>query len=458
MKEKELIKHSIVIGGPFLGSFQSIKNTFGIPDNFSYLKNINIFNSNIGKIKTGLPRKSMDIVSASFNLLQFFPKDIIKDQTYPLIHKINELEDLFLKEKEKNEKLSFNKNNFLEILELNENQKEILKKYYSIFPKPTENCKGISEKINSKDLQSSNNLCKLNFFEINNKNILNIKTNDKNEKLETVFLSTRNNSTYTTDPTNEENKNEEIEKDKKIKDLLLNNKNFKDRFELMNKNVHEYYKLDLNEFVDYLISSQEKELFENYEYPGMEFTFIYSSSQKTTWLREEDLNSYKEISLRAIPGDNQIHTLSAIYPGLKWLLLNLIDPEKYKYNKGIHFVEYCSSFESNDSRSNKNVDFEHKKNQFIPLKCECMDKKGKAGVSLSECSHASMINDKYLIDLVMKIILSNKKSKFYISKDEEFKKLYDESFKKEMFCENLKDSYERGLVLRETKKGHERKR
>ena len=121
-----------------------------------------IFGKKIGKIKTGFSAENMRIVTASFNLLQFFPKEIKKDESYELIHKINELENLHKlnrsndninkKSYNNNKKTKIlakkaygqNKGDFLSLVQLKDNEsEEVLRKFYEVFPKPNEKCKGL---------------------------------------------------------------------------------------------------------------------------------------------------------------------------------------------------------------------------------------------------------------------------------------------------------------------------
>jgi Lecithin:cholesterol acyltransferase len=182
LKEKELINHTIAIGAPFLGSFASIKNTFGLPDNFAYNKNINILGSNLGNIQTELPLKSMFISCASFNLLQFFPKDIKKDETYNLIKKIDKIEKFYSKDTTENisqinlleksmreNENKYSKEGFLNLFELNQNEKEVLQQFYSIFPLPYEKCKSIETNFLNVHLTENNNICKINYYDAVNK-------------------------------------------------------------------------------------------------------------------------------------------------------------------------------------------------------------------------------------------------------------------------------------------------
>lgn len=517
LKEKELIEHAVVIGAPLLGSFQAVKNTFGVPEDFGYEKNLEIFGKKIGKIQTGFPAESMRIATASFNLLQFFPKEIKKDESYQLIIKISELENLHKlnhrKSKNNNsddssvgKNINNNNNNkknyqkkfrklvkkdadnrkgtdFFSLMQLKDKEsEEVLRKFYEVFPKPNEQCKGIERKHANKVLTEESNLCKINFFDAQHQPLLEIESkanqntnikqtkkkipksikNENTQKLILGFSSSKdqkenssfNKNTYSGDISLIENKNISLEKIQHLKNLFLKNKLFREKFNLMNNNpnLNKIFKISYEEYIDYLIASQEKELFETYPYPNIEFTFIFSNAFKTSATKKINLTkkskklTTNEKTLKAIPGDQSIHAFSSIYPGLNWLLLSLKNPKKHPYNKGIHFVEFCSKFDSknlseSENKQNKRADFIHGKNQFIALECECMGKDLVDEEKAEDCNHAAMINDKFLVEFLSEIVTKGGKGKVYEAQDDEFNMLFLKKFEDEMFCENYRDLY-----------------
>lgn len=486
LKEKELIEHSIVIGAPLLGSFQAVKNVFGEPYNFGYEKTIEILGNEIGKIKTGLPLESMRIVTASLNLLQFFPKDIKNDETLKFIHKIKELKNSIIPSKskdneykgnlksqsQKSSKMS-NKLDFLELIHLEDNKsKEILKNFYEVFPKPNQKCRSISNKKAGNTLTDESKLCKINYFDsiiqssneneynshLESKNFQNFKSsqefkeklniekdklNDKTKNLQSNSNSFIQNNSININNKYNESKNEE--KSKELKNLFLKSKNFREKFNLMNENIHPIFKIKYEDYIDYLISSHEITLFNNYPYPDVEFTFIYSNAFKTFAVKNIDLfDSNKEETnktIEKIPGDQNIHAISSIYPGLNWLLSNFIDPSKYPYNKGIHFIEYCTEIQKEKQNKIFKKNFIHGKNQYLPLECECMSKGNE--IDPEDCIHAPMINDKFLIKLLNDIITKGDKGKIYKAKDERFYELFLQKFNDEYFCENFRYLYKK---------------
>ncbi len=212
----------------------------------------------------------------------------------------------------------------------------------------------------------------------------------------------------------------------------------------MNSNVNDLFKITYEDYIDYLIASHEKELFEAYPYPDIEFTFIFSNSFKTSAVKKISQNGQssrtKEETLKAAAGDQSIHAISSIYPGLNWLLLSLKDPSKHPYKKGIHFIEYCSQLER---KNNMNDSFIHGQNQYIPLECECM---GKAfdkhnEKAAEDCNHAAMINDSFLVRTLSDIITTGDKGKIYEAKEQSFVELFKQKFSDEMFCGNYRDLY-----------------
>lgn len=439
-KEKELIEHAILIGAPLLGSFASIKNTFGIPENFSHNEQIEILGSNIGNIQTELPIESMDITTSSFNLLQFFPKAIKKDETYPIIKKIDEIEKFYKLNKNQNNNIE---SDYLRLFDLKGQDKEILKKFYQIFPKANKKCEGISS-VN-KGVSKENNLCKINLFDIKDKVLLETVNKISSPKINKLNRNTTE-KIILEKATGKDNRTDSVIKRNFVTEILLKSEKLRDKFNLMNEDIHKLFKLDYSDYIEYLVSSYEMDLFENFVYPDLEVTFIYSNAFKTSAVTRADFNSKKEKVLESIPGDKSIHAISAIYPGINWFLKSLINPEKYNYNKGIHFVEYCAQFkkQSKNDKNDSNKIFKKNKNQYIPLKCECMDNllnKSKKKIDIDSCNHAAMINDKYVIDLIKNIILNGKQGQMYESKDEEFKNLYQAKFDENFFCENFKYLY-----------------
>jgi len=424
-------------------------------------------------------------------MLQFFPKEIKKDETYDIILKINEIEkssknnlksdnnsnqislikkkrkmNLFgNKEKNTNKSNNYSDKTLFEKFNFKEKDIEIIKKFYKVFPLPDKKCSGLNtSKIKNKHLTDDSDICKINFFDTNNRTLLKIakienKSNDLSEDFNNLKDANKNNNLSNDNFVNivvnknmgenrilhnnsgliDYKKNQNENKLKYLKSLFMENEIFKKKFDLLNENIHEKFKISFEDYVNYLVFSQEKELFENFSYPDMEFTFIYSNAFKTNAVISADFSQKKEKVLKDIPGDKTIHAISSIYPGLNWLLLNIIDPVKYPYDKGIHFVEFCAKVNQTNKNKEDNIDFIQGQNQYIPIKCECMDQGEK--LKKNNCNHSAIINDRYLINILSDILLKGKKAEIYKSEDTTFKELYEEVFNDNMFCENFRELY-----------------
>ena len=112
------------------------------------------------------------------------------------------------------------------------------------------------------------------------------------------------------------------------------------------------------------------------------------------------------ISKKEALGDETVPMVSMLFLPLKWALMHEAGDSSYF---PVKFVEYCSLYKTNVNIydiMNRNEEYRIIKNDYIGMKCECMEKKKK---TYKDCHHSSVHADKYTIDVVIEALMGNQK-------------------------------------------------
>ena len=134
-------------------------------------------------------------------------------------------------------------------------------------------------------------------------------------------------------------------------------------------------------------------------------------------------------------GDDTVPTWSTLLTGFKWLYDKKVNNLKPKYK----LVEYCSRLgKSEKYKLNPKLE-----QDFIALGCSCLNNKNQYKNSLEDCTHASMINDNYLIDYIISVVDDPKDSNNITESKKQAVKNYDSSKNYESICNSeLKKIFE----------------
>jgi len=426
-KESELIKHIVFTGSPFLGTNSAAINTLTQKQNWDSENKISYLGIN-AIVKSRMDDASVHMITGSLPFLHFFPKAILNDETDSVIKNISELEKL-VENKFKINHENYHMTNRIKIVFKNylENlpNKEIIKKFYKLFPKPYKFCRSIPSK-NREDIYSG--ICKINMAD------------------------------YTQSPVLMHNK-----KDIVLKNLLhednhehgfnLFSEYLNKTIDVLNKHAAHDYQISKEHYIKHLLESQEKVIFKEFKRnEKIEYSFVYSNHMKTLeylQLEEEANGKTKQKNIRYTDGDGTITGFSQIYPGLRWLIQDLkMDTEAGGRSEKLNFVEYCAlkpkskQAEENISENingvkkeidGVNMSYDKKlKLQHLTIKCDCMtstnlDPNGN-------CNHSAMINDSHFINYVSDVIIDSENT---IYESKHFKDLFEVEFEDKMKCGNM---------------------
>lgn len=369
LKNKETVEHVISIGSPFLGTVNSLTDYFNDNTFYSYHKKFNAMFFEV-EIETGIHRESAKLLSASTaNRFTFFPKPKLNDDIDENIQDV--LSDLFPKEEE------------------------------------VDKCKQTIEYLDRKTV------CQV------------PSTDFYSHALFTLNSEYNRNDIYT-------------HYEKELFEVINSHKYFNEEDVLnFEQDYHNDSKYNIPELLYQKYMIDQKEEIYKFKDPEVPYTFIYGNHLPMI-SRIELKNKGDKIEISKIektsPGDGTVDTLSQIYPGLRWLSGRYYTNNKEsnvneKNDNPIHFVEYCAS--SNKSKLSKKYD--HDKNQYITLPCECLKDKTKSPIE--SCNHSTIINDEYIIILIEKIIKSKKSEKVLVN--ESYINLYEKVFNNKLHCYNL---------------------
>ena len=125
-------------------------------------------------------------------------------------------------------------------------------------------------------------------------------------------------------------------------------------------------------------------------------------------------------------GDNTVPTWSSLLTGLKWLYDKKVKNLKQKYK----LVEYCSRLgKEGKYKLNPNIE-----QNFIALGCSCINNKNEYIKSFGDCTHATMINDDFLIDYIISVVDDPKASNDVTESKRQAVKIFDSSKNYESIC------------------------
>ena len=96
-------------------------------------------------------------------------------------------------------------------------------------------------------------------------------------------------------------------------------------------------------------------------------------------------------------GDETVPAWSSLLTGLKWIYDMKKDPN---YKNKVRLIEYCSRL----GASGQYKYDANKEQKFAALSCSCLSSKNEYESSFSSCTHASLLNDKVLINYVNSIV------------------------------------------------------
>ena len=161
-------------------------------------------------------------------------------------------------------------------------------------------------------------------------------------------------------------------------------------------------------------------LIEELPVPPIDIELVYGSFYKTiSVLALDDDDFTKEIKEEDIfekGGDDTVPTWSSLLTGLKWIY----DIKKQNLTQQIKLVEYCSRL----SKSGKYKFNQNLEQNFSALKCECLNDKNEY-MKIGDCSHATMLKDKYLIEYLYSVVKNKKSINYDIDSIKEAVKKYN---------------------------------
>jgi hypothetical protein len=385
LRNNKLIQEIMSIGSPFLGTSGSIQKIFTL-DRLKFQKSLNIFGLDI-KVTAKLDKYTSNMQRVTFPFPNFVPKPFYNDEIDKEISRINHIEVLT------NSSNTNELENIYEEFLSSEGEGNFFLKYlYNIFPKIYADCRSTFYSIKSTTLPHTNPVCKINYQDIGGSGILNFD----GEEISINSVEFREKLRET------------------LKELIIE----------ANYNVHEIFKLDPEEFTEFLINEIEGEKeFAKFKNPKVPFTFVYANHLETPYKFHYKNKTF--IEMETGPGDGTVNGISQIYPGLRWLYENHKDDESS--SSPIHFVEYCADYkESNLAKYDKS------KTQYISISCDCIDQHNLN--SQENCNHSAVLADNNLISFISEFIA---KGDSRIENIAGYEVLYEKKFNSKMVCSHL---------------------
>ena len=154
--------------------------------------------------------------------------------------------------------------------------------------------------------------------------------------------------------------------------------------------------------------------------PPVDTELLYGSFYKTISALILDDNDFKIKGDKFDKGgDGTVQTWSSLLTGLKWVY----DKKKYNLTQKIRLVEYCSRL-GNTGKYKYN---QNQQQNFAALTCECLNNKNEYN-KIDECSHATMLKDKYLIQYLYSIINNMENINYDIEAKKEAVNKYNKNF------------------------------
>ena len=178
----------------------------------------------------------------------------------------------------------------------------------------------------------------------------------------------------------------------------------------------EFDKENFENTVDYhynaCTNKKDQKKIHTLEHPGVKVYMIYSrGAESKGGFLFDDLDKNRKPIKREhtsmVPGDGTVNADSALFPALKWSM----DKTKPK----VTIFDYCAPIDDSSNFDKDTLDkyfyvnkgdFEDKNYLFVDCKC-------KSGShykdNIDECTHAEMINDPHIVDLIVDITLEERK-------------------------------------------------
>ena len=187
---------------------------------------------------------------------------------------------------------------------------------------------------------------------------------------------------------------------------LLNrfNDNFSSKFGRIDSSYFDSYN-QIKDGVKATIKFQDdSSLIKDLPLPPVDTDLVYASYAPTTNLvvvNDADFSTGGDVLKKG--GDNTVPSWSPLLTGFKWIYEMKKDST---YKKKVRLIEYCSRLASSGQYKYDAT----KQQTFAAIGCSCLTNKNVYSSSTSACTHASMINDKVLIDYISTIIDDPKES------------------------------------------------
>ena len=181
---------------------------------------------------------------------------------------------------------------------------------------------------------------------------------------------------------------------------LLNrfNDNYSSQFGRLDSSYFDSYD-QVKKGVEASINSQNtKSLIKNLPLPPVDTDLVYASYAPTINMviaNDGDFASGGGVLQRG--GDETVPAWSSLLTGLKWIYDMKKDPN---YKNKVRLIEYCSRL----GASGQYKYDANKEQKFAALSCSCLSSKNEYESSFSSCTHASLLNDKVLINYVNSIV------------------------------------------------------
>ena len=161
-------------------------------------------------------------------------------------------------------------------------------------------------------------------------------------------------------------------------------------------------------------------IYGNYKGTDVGFVYDHRKKEKTGFDKNEYLSA---------GGDGTVNNYSSMLTGMKWLYEKKIK----NLPQTIKLIEYCSfaGKEGNKYAYDHNT---FKNKTYIALSCDCINPDNKSFNSI-DCSHSSIPQDSYVIDIVKKEIITDDKNLEEFTEDKRNAiKIYDHNFDYEQSC------------------------
>ena len=196
------------------------------------------------------------------------------------------------------------------------------------------------------------------------------------------------------------NKCPNVFKNTEAVNYLLNrfNNNFSNKFGRIDSSYFDSYNTIKDGVKASMKSRDDSSLIKDLPLPPVDTDLIYASYARTINMvvaNDADFSSGGNVLYRG--GDNTVPAWSPLLTGLKWIYEMKKDSS---YKNKVRLIEYCSRL----AKSGQYKYDATKQQTFAALGCSCINKNNEYESSNSACTHASMINDQYLIDYVNSII------------------------------------------------------